>query len=33
MTPTSLLSDTLGETEPSGTLNLSMTWICGPNYE
>ena len=33
LTATSLLGATLGETGPSGTLNLSMTWSCVPNYE
>ena len=33
LTATSLLGEMLGATEPSGTLNLSMTWSCVPNYE
>lgn len=33
LTATSLLGATLGTTEPVGTLNLSITWSCVPNYE
>ncbi|MBV8529210.1 MAG: hypothetical protein JOZ75_12920 [Candidatus Dormibacteraeota bacterium] len=32
MTATDLIGDELGASAPAGSLSLSMTWVCVPNY-